>query len=377
MNLLFYLYRYPGFGGIETVTNMICPELAKHNVTIDILSHVQEPAPFVPMGIRKIYKMPDSTKFTTDSNIDYSLLISKGDGDNHYDAIIFQDNYAPIESIAVKMSRINGIPLYVFEHNSPLYIYNKLKMQTWLQSPKSFCRHLLSNVLIKKDIKRRKQLYDACEKYILLSHSYINEFSDYTNIKDDKQKIIAINNPVLPSDKKKFEKENIILYVGRLVKEKRVDLQIDIWRKISTILSNWEFIIVGDGPERLSLEQRAQGLERISFTGFQNPEKYYSKASLFLMTSSYEGFAMTLIEAMQHGVIPVALGTVSFIHDLIQNNENGLLLPENINTELISKSIINLASDGSKLNELSKYSIESVERFEIQNIIKNWLSLFR
>ncbi len=45
-------------------------------------------------------------------------------------------------------------------------------------------------------------------------------------------------------------------------------------------------------------------LKNISFEGFQEPEPYYARSSLFCLTSTFEGFGLVLAEAMQHGCVP-------------------------------------------------------------------------
>lgn len=47
-------------------------------------------------------------------------------------------------------------------------------------------------------------------------------------------------------------------------------------------------------------------LKNISFEGFQEPEPYYARSSLFCLTSTFEGFGLVLAEAMQHGCVPLA-----------------------------------------------------------------------
>ena len=79
-------------------------------------------------------------------------------------------------------------------------------------------------------------------------------------------------------------KENILLYVGRMSKEKNISLAIDAWKLIHKRLPNWKFVIVGDGPLRENLEKRAVGIGNIEFAGTcTDPTPYYRKAGILLL----------------------------------------------------------------------------------------------
>jgi glycosyltransferase involved in cell wall biosynthesis len=64
------------------------------------------------------------------------------------------------------------------------------------------------------------------------------------------------------------------------------------------------------------------GLKRVNFEGYRNPQPFYKRASIFVMTSANEGFPMTLIEAQQNGCVPVVMNSFSALREIIQNNIN-------------------------------------------------------
>lgn len=71
---------------------------------------------------------------------------------------------------------------------------------------------------------------------------------------------------------------------------------------------------MGDGSSKLEYETLVSNLnlKKVEFLGFQDPVPYYKNASIFLMTSSLEGFGMTLVEAQCYGVVPIVMD--SFYH---------------------------------------------------------------
>ena len=94
-----------------------------------------------------------------------------------------------------------------------------------------------------------------------------------------------------------------MLVVSRLEAEKNVGLAIRAFADQAP--KSACLIIVGDGSERTKLERLVQELGfsgRIFFEGGEDPKKYYKLASMFLSTSLYEGYGMTVIEALASGI---------------------------------------------------------------------------
>ena len=93
-----------------------------------------------------------------------------------------------------------------------------------------------------------------------------------------------------------------LIFVGRLSKEKRPDLFVDLART-----SGFKSLIIGDGLLRLSLEQDSKDIPNLTFLGQkQNPWESISEQNLLVLTSDYEGDGLVALEAISIG-IPVAL----------------------------------------------------------------------
>lgn len=94
--------------------------------------------------------------------------------------------------------------------------------------------------------------------------------------------------------------------------------------------AHWQFILLGDGPERAALEQQAHALgisEHLSFTGFRNnPFDYLATFDVFILASSSEGLPRVVLEAMLLGV-PVIGSDVTGTAELISHQQTGLLFP--------------------------------------------------
>lgn len=102
-------------------------------------------------------------------------------------------------------------------------------------------------------------------------------------------------------------KDDIILVLGRLVKHKHVDKAIQVFREVSKKI-DVKLFIIGDGPEKESLLKLAAGEENIVFTGFVSEDRkidILKKSKILLSLSSFEGYNITILEALACGTYPV------------------------------------------------------------------------
>ena len=161
--------------------------------------------------------------------------------------------------------------------------------------------------------------------------------------------------------------------------QKRITRAIKIWSAIENDprLDEWNFRIVGEGPDLAMYKQLAQtlGLKRISFEGFRNPQPYYKQAAIFMMTSAFEGFPMTLVEAQQCGVVPVVMDSYLSLHDIVETGYNGIIVSNEDLTGYVNK-IKELMTDTSLREKLAMNGLHSCRRFCVEEIVNNWEELF-
>ena len=117
------------------------------------------------------------------------------------------------------------------------------------------------------------------------------------------------------------------------------------------------------------------GLERVHFEGFQNPEPYYREASIFCMTSAYEGFPNVLVEAASFGCVPVAFDSFAAARDIISDGENGCLVPA-FDLDAYAETLARLMSDDALRERLAKNACRDAVRFSPAHIIDRWFELF-
>ena len=133
----------------------------------------------------------------------------------------------------------------------------------------------------------------------------------------------------------------------------------------------------GDGQKKLEIEAIERGIiNNIQFMGEVigvELEKIYEQADLFVHTSITEGFATVFIEAMAKG-LPIVATNIAGTRDVVKNKRNGLLV--GFSAEEISQSIIQLVSDSTFYQTISKNNIEDVKKYNWDAIVENTLSVY-
>ncbi len=145
---------------------------------------------------------------------------------------------------------------------------------------------------------------------------------------------IFINTPTagtsrdLKKNYPQFEKH--ILVASRLSPEKNISLAIKAMKEIVAKYPKVGLIIVGSGSEEKVLKLKAETCNlkaNVIFEGWQDDlASYYKTADLFLLTSNYEGYGMTIVEALSYGC-PVVMTDAGCAGDVVQSGKNGLVVP--------------------------------------------------
>ncbi len=217
------------------------------------------------------------------------------------------------------------------------------------------------------------------DKFILLSESFIPELKTYISSWPE-NKIAAIYNPApfAIQPEAMHSKENRMLYVGRVeYTQKQCDLLLPIWKAIHQNFPDWHFDIVGGGSKLQELIAKAKenDLKNIHFYGFSDPKPFLTKAKVFCMTSSFEGFPMVLVEAQAYGVVPIAFNSFSSLASIIKDDFTGVIVaPFDLDSYI--EKLKQLMQDETKCSQMALQSQVSVKRFMPNTIAQEWLSLF-
>lgn len=383
MNIL-YLYTdviNPMKGGVQRVTDVVSTRLRQRGHTVYFLGLVSGNSPYQ-------FTFPNKQDACGDENLSY---LKKFIYEHQINIAIFQEGISPLHSAWAYAVKDTSAKLVSCIHNSMLGGVVNMEQATRDRLNKFHLGMLAPLVRIPMVARLTKYTYcklmhghyiklcNESDRVVLLSDKFIAELNEFVDAKRY-QNICAIPNPVSFELSKPLawdEKKKKILYVGRIdSKQKRVNLLLKIWEKVWKQLPDWSLDIVGDGPELPKLKEYAlvHQLEDIHFYGFDNPKSYYESASIFTMTSSFEGFGIVLVEAMQYGVIPIAFNSYLSVTDIIDDGVNGLLV-DAMDVDKYVEALVSLAHDKARRKRMGLAAIEKAKLFSIDSVVDKWEDL--
>lgn len=380
MNILFTSSTpfHPLRGGVGRVTDTLCKELQKRGYQVFYLN-----ADWVAEE-RKKYKYPAPVTILPIKNIDDAQCVisyRKYLTENKIDVVINQD------ALYVDFyNNVGDLPIKVISviHNNPLMNYNHLlndlltlRNNSLLERMKRIVRCLLY-LRVKKQLKeyidkRFGNIILSSDKILMLSPYYVQSLKNF-GISVENKFDYVYNPNSFPLQTSLFKKKKEIIYVGRLDnRSKKVGRLIKVWSKVGKKYPDWNLTIVGDGPDRNQLEvlKKKYQVGNLTFEGFQSPIEYYKRASIICMTSSFEGFPMVLVEAMQFGCVPIAFDSFEAIHDVIIPEKTGELVKPFKIKDYINK-LSNLIDDDTKRTTMSDAASMYVARFDVKTIADRW-----
>jgi len=231
---------------------------------------------------------------------------------------------------------------------------------------------------------RYRLLYDNADKVVLLSERFFPEFIRLGGL-GESSKLTALPNALsfdafLPEDEIGSKAHEVMILCRLDEKSKRLSKALQIWKLIEEDGKHpdWRLTIVGGGPDSewyLDLAERL-GLHNLSFEGRQEDIlPYYRRAALFMMTSAYEGWGLTLTEAQQMGAVPLAFDTYASLPDIIEDGINGRIIAEG-DIKAYAQALDELMTDTRLREGMAREALCSCKRFEKEKIVDRLEALF-
>lgn len=172
-------------------------------------------------------------------------------------------------------------------------------------------------------------------------------------------------------------KEKIILAVGRLHEQKGFDMLLQAWQPIEMNYPEWTLRIVGEGPKRKELENQINDLQlqHVVLVGrIEDVKNEYTAASLFVLSSRYEGFSLVLSEAMWCGVPCVAFDCPQGPAELL-SEERGWLVPKG-DINALSRQIEYAMTHTKEAEERAHKAQQFAQQtYSEKNIMPKWLQI--
>ena len=330
MNIgLFTDSYFPEVSGLATSIKVLRQELKKrgHNVYIFTTTTPNENANFP--GVFRLPSMPLIFLKSRRLGLFYTPKAAKGVKHLKLDIIHTQTEFS-LGIFGKIMAKQLGIPVVHTCHT--MY-----KDYIHYISKGKFKR--LTNNFVK--VVSRK-LYNDCDAIVVPTLKVYDLLRDYgvtktmkvipTGIELDRFSVENYSKKELVEARKSFgikEEDPVIVYVGRIAKEKSIDIIINQMPKILKKIPNAKLLIVGkntaDSDDLMDLVKILKIEKAVAFTGEQlwdNIGKFYRLGNVFVSASLTETQGLTLIEAMA-SEIPVVARNDRNIEELIQDNRNG------------------------------------------------------
>ncbi len=263
-----------------------------------------------------------------------------------------------------KIINKNKFPVSLFFHNDP------------------------QNMRGSKSIKDREIILDKCAAVFCVSEYIKRKFLE--GILNNKEKVHVLYNGVIRKPKKFPIKKKEILFVGRIVPEKGVELYVNTIKLIASSFPDWSFGLIGsfklgDNNNNSFAKRLIEKFNKIGpqakYYGFKDHDfvdKKMKAASIIIIPSTWqEPFGLVAAEAMSNGICIIS-SKVGGIPEIIENN--GVLI-ENINNNKLKKNLVELINNKKKremyqkkawknFKFTSKSSSEKLDKFR-EHIFKN------
>lgn len=298
--------------------------------------------------------------------------------DNDINVIINQHQYCPFLIKFYKLVKVKN------QHVSIINVFHN--------TPDDFLHYLNPFVYRAKDVikrllclKTRQQMisdmYRVVDKMVLLSPSYKKLFMKYYK-GEDGRKLCAIPNPLtfeIESSEVNFEaKEKVVLVASRLASQKNLFSLLRIWKIIEESIKDWTLVIAGTGEDEKKLKRYKYdlNLKNVIFKGQVNDIKpLFMQSSILALTSTFEGFPMSVLEAMQMGNTVIAFDTFKAIRD-INLHKQCIVSIRPFNEKLYAEKLMQLMLDDALRLSMANNALEVSREYRIDKIGKLWKQLF-
>ena len=361
MHILYITNGISGSGGLERVLSLKTDYLISHNAyKISIIT--------LNDGIHERF-------FKFNQNINFIDL--------EFKKTLFNKFYNYVTGLKKNINRLNPdiivvcddglkaffIPFFI-RNNIPVIYERHVSKFIELTNSKSIFGKLRAS-LKWKIMNFMGQYFD---KFILLTQGNKKEWALLNNIE-------VISNPLpFSSNFKNSLDHKTVIAVGKQSFQKGFDLLIKSWVIVNDKHPDWILEIYGKKEEKLKLLDQINSLNLNSSVKLLDPvsniEEVYRTASIFVLSSRFEGFGMVLIEAMLFGVPCVSFDCPHGPGDIITHNKNGLLV-ENGNVRELANSICELISNNERRKLLGSQAKIDVNKYKIDVIMSQWDTLFK
>ena len=170
-----------------------------------------------------------------------------------------------------------------------------------------------------------------------------------------------------------------MLAAGRFVRQKGFDLLIEAFRAVNAAHPDWRLKICGHGEMKPQLRQAIaeHGLEgAVELAGPSDDlPGEMERASIYALSSRFEGFPLVLLEAMGKGMAVVAFDCPTGPRDVVRDHENGILVPPR-DVPGLAAGLLEMVEDGELRRRCGAAATETARDYTIEAVGRRWEALF-
>lgn len=192
--------------------------------------------------------------------------------------------------------------------------------------------------------------------------------------------VVTIPNPLsFTSVEKSILSKKRVIAIGRYCHEKGFDHLLQAWAFVQYKCPDWQLAIYGDG-DRTVYERMKDNLDIDAESCILNGRisdvmSEYINSSIAVCSSRFEGFGLSIVEAMACGLPVVSFDCPWGPRSIIKNGVDGLLV-ENGNVKKLAETIIWMIQHPEERQKMANKAVENVQRFKIEQIAEQWKLLF-
>lgn len=373
MKIVYFVKDIHTTGGIERVTINKANWLARNGQDVFIITSDQG-------GKEPIYKLSNEVHL-----IDLGLNYHKSKGKNLFIKLIRFIYIKAIQERRIKkalkqvvpdvivstfgpemgcLSKINGFGKKVLEFHSAIVQFQNMKKANGI-------RGIINRALYESIYNKIKRF----DRFVVLDENEIGAWKVENVIGIPNACIVEKENIQPP-----VRKSKIAIAVGRLSVEKNYSSMIQAWAIVADKHPEWELHIFGKGPEQESIIGQISEknlIDKIKLMGVtQNIADEYKRSYIFLMTSTYEGQPMSLIEAQSYGLPAVVMETDGRMGKIVDSGKSGYVIQDRDINKMAEKVIRLIECSEEDWAKKSAYALEIREKFNEETIMNRWMNLF-
>ncbi len=265
--------------------------------------------------------------------------------------------------IGLQIARAKGIPYVgtyhtLFSHYTHYFFNGKIIRPRMIELTSKFIGNLCDYLIAPTERVKKELISYGVTKPINVLPNGI-DVENYKNV----EKGFLRKKTKISHDKK------ILLYIGRLGKEKSVDFLIQTFKLIHEHHHNTALVIVGDGPEKQNLKNIAETLHLNGDVYFLGEiahitiPKVYADADVFVFASQTETQGMVILEAFASGLPVVAVDDDVF-KNVIESNKNGYLVKKD--TGEFAKKVLHIITNKIIYKKFSHQASQSASKFSVE-----------